>query len=120
MDNSGKLFQDLAEQAVELAKRQGVTLDYSNQSIVELEIKKMGSGGEYGLCMFEDNQACEEWALMRGECPIGGVKTTGFDNIEQQYCAWLGGQTLAEANATCTLPNGKTCSDTDLYNGKCN
>lgn len=37
MDSPSKLFQDLADQAVELAKRQGVTLDYSNQSIVELE-----------------------------------------------------------------------------------
>ena len=85
-----------------------------------LVIKKRGDGGEYGLCQFEDNQACEEWALYRGECPVGGVKTTGFDNIQQNYCAWTGGQTYAVPNAKCTLPNGHVCSDNDLYNGTCN
>lgn len=84
-----------------------------------LVIKKMGNGGEYGLCEFEDNQACEEWALYRGDCPVGGVKTTGFDNVEQSYCAWIGGQTLAVQNAQCTLPDGTVCSDHDLYNGLC-
>jgi putative hemolysin len=78
-----------------------------------------GPNGQYGLCQFADNQACEEWALYRGECPVGGVKTTGFDNIEQKYCAWVGGQTLATPNANCTLPNGKVCSNTALYNGTC-
>jgi putative hemolysin len=84
-----------------------------------LEIKTNGTGGQYGLCMFEDNMACEEWALFRGDCPVGGVKTTGYDNIEQSYCAWVGGKTLAVSNATCTLPNGKVCSDKAVYNGTC-
>lgn len=84
-----------------------------------LVMQQRGDGGTYGLCQFEDNQACEEWALYRGECPVGGVKTTGFDTIEQQYCAWLGGQTLAVPDATCTLPNGNVCSDEALYNGTC-
>lgn len=78
-----------------------------------------GSGGQYGLCMFTDDMACEEWALFRGECPVGGVKTTGYDNIQQKYCAWVGGQTLAVPNAQCTLPNGHVCSDDALYNGTC-
>lgn len=82
-------------------------------------IKKDGVGGEYGLCEFEDNMACEEWALMRGDCPVGGRKTTGYDDIEQMYCAWLGGQTLAEPNAQCMLPNGKTCSVDAVYNETC-
>ncbi|MEK7572161.1 MAG: DUF333 domain-containing protein [Patescibacteria group bacterium] len=85
----------------------------------DLVIQTRGDGGEYGLCQFEDNQACEEWALYRGECPIGGVKTTGYDTIEQQYCAWVGGKTLAEQDATCTLPNGNVCDDAALYNGTC-
>ena len=82
-------------------------------------IKKLPNGGEYGLCEFEDDQACEEWAMYRGDCPIGGVKTTGFDNVQQSYCAWLGGRTLAVENATCTLPDGTVCSDHDLYFGTC-
>lgn len=82
-------------------------------------IQTRGDGGQYGLCMFEDNYACEEWAMMRGDCPVGGVRTTGFDNTAQMYCAWLGGKTLAEENATCTLPGGKVCDDNALYNGTC-
>lgn len=83
-------------------------------------IMKNGNGGEFGLCQFEDDMACEEWALYRGQCPVGGVKTTGFDTIAQKYCAWVGGQTLAVENAQCTLPDGTVCSDEELYNaGQC-
>lgn len=84
-----------------------------------LEIKENGSGGQYGLCMFEDNMACEEWALYRGECPVGGIKTTGYDNIQQMYCAWSGGKTLAVKNATCTLHSGEVCPVDAFYNGTC-
>jgi putative hemolysin len=82
-------------------------------------IDKRGDGGEYGLCYFEDNRACEEWALLRGECPVGGRKTTGFDTIDQKYCAWLGGSTFAVENAICIFKNGRQCSTIELYNGKC-
>jgi len=82
-------------------------------------IKKNGTGGEYGLCEFEDNMACEEWALLRGECPEGGRKTTGYDTIQQMYCAWLGGKTLAAPDAQCALPSNKTCSADAVYNGNC-
>ena len=84
-----------------------------------LVIEKRGDGGEYGLCYFEDNKACEEWALLRGECPIGGVSTTGFDTIEQKYCVWLGGKTLAVPKAVCTFKNGSTCSTETFYKGSC-
>jgi putative hemolysin len=84
-----------------------------------LQIKTNGGGGQYGLCYFEDNYACEEWALFRGECPVGGRRTTGYDTEAQRYCAWLGGQTLAVANAVCTFKDGSTCPDDALYNGTC-
>lgn len=84
-----------------------------------LTIKTRGDGGQFGLCTFEDNMSCEEWALYRGECPVGGIKITGFDDIGQMYCAWLGGKTLAIENSACTLPNGDTCATSDLYSGKC-
>jgi len=82
-----------------------------------LVIEKRGDSSEYGLCYFDDNRACEEWALFRGDCPVGGVKTTGFDTIDQKYCAWIGGQTLAVVNSVCTLKNGTKCSTEALYNG---
>lgn len=84
-----------------------------------LSMQTRGDGGQYGLCQFEDNRACEEWALYRGDCPVGGVKTTGYDTIDQKYCAWVGGQTVVDPNATCTLPNGKVCMNTDVYKGAC-
>lgn len=84
-----------------------------------LIMQKRGDGGEYGLCMFEDAYACEEWALFRGDCPVGGVRTTGFDTVEQKYCAWSGGQTLAVPNAICTFADNSTCSDEALYQGTC-
>ena len=32
-----------------------------------LEIRQDGSGGQYGVCLFEDNRQCEEWALFNGD-----------------------------------------------------
>jgi polar amino acid transport system substrate-binding protein len=84
-----------------------------------LVIEKRGDGGEYGLCYFEDNRACEEWSLFRGDCPSGGVKTTGFDTIDQKYCAWSGGETLAVPQSICTFKDGTKCSNEEFYNGKC-
>jgi len=84
-----------------------------------LKIQKRGDGAEYGLCYFEDNRACEEWALLRGDCPFGGMRTTGYDTIDQNYCAWLGGSTMAVTGSICTLKNGTKCPTIDLYNGTC-
>ncbi len=84
-----------------------------------LSIMKNGVGAEFGLCQFEDDQACEEWALMRGQCPVGGVKTIGYDNDQQSYCAWIGGTTEAVENDQCTLPGGKVCPVDELWNGSC-
>lgn len=83
------------------------------------EIVTKKDGSQYGVCEFEDDQECEEWALFRRECPVGGVKTIGFDNEAQIYCAITGGQTLAVPNAKCTLPSGQVCNAEAYYNGKC-
>lgn len=84
------------------------------------KIEKRPDGAEYGLCYFDDNRACEEWTMYREECPIGGRRTTGYDTIDQNYCVWNGGETLAMENSKCTFKNGKVCSTIDFYNGKCN
>lgn len=82
-------------------------------------IQKRGDGGEYGLCQFDENRACEEWALTKGDCPVGGRKTTGYDTIDQNYCAWSGGETYAGKNSICKFRDGSKCSTVDYYNGKC-
>jgi putative hemolysin len=85
----------------------------------KLTIQKRGDGGEYGICSFEDNRQCEEWALFRGDCPKGGVKITGYDNPQQIYCAITGGKTLAKPHATCSFKDGMVCDDEALFDGKC-
>lgn len=85
----------------------------------ELQNFTRGDGGEYSICNFPDNQSCEEWALYRRQCPIGGIKTTGYDTPQEIYCAQIGGHTSASPSAKCTLPSGQLCSNSDLYNGIC-
>lgn len=85
----------------------------------QLTIQTLPSGGQYGLCTFEDNDQCEEWALYRGECPVGGLNIIGYDNEQQVYCAITGGKTLAVENATCTLPSGIVCPVDEYYDQTC-
>ena len=84
-----------------------------------------GDGGEYSVCVFEDNRQCEEWALFRGQCPAGGLKLTGYITPASQYCAMTGGEYAvvaadkgSEDQGTCSKA-GKTCDAQDYYNGKC-
>lgn len=83
------------------------------------KIQTKPDGSQYSLCYFEENRACEEWALYRGECPVGGRKTTGYDTIAQSYCAWSGGQTYAVENAICTFGDGSTCPADAFYSASC-
>jgi putative hemolysin len=91
-----------------------------------LTIEKRGDGAEFGVCTFDDNRQCEEWALLRGNCLAGGIKATGFVTPAARYCGITGGYyaptgdsgTEAETGV-CTLPNGVECDVWDYYNGKC-
>ena len=85
------------------------------------------SSGEFSVCLFEDNRQCEEWALLRGACPLGGVRITGYVTPQARYCAIRGGAyvvtrqetaTTPEAG-TCTLPGARTCDALALYEGRC-
>ncbi len=91
-----------------------------------LSIQKRGDGGEYGICVFEDNRQCEEWALLRGDCPAGGRQVTGYVTPAARYCVITGGEYTITASSnteneqgTCTFKNGKVCDVWDLFNGKC-
>jgi putative hemolysin len=91
-----------------------------------LNIQKRGDGGEYGICVFEENRQCEEWALMNGVCPVGGLKIIGYVTSAAQYCAITGGEyaVTGESNTeneqgTCAFKSGKSCDVWDYYNGKC-
>lgn len=89
-------------------------------------IEKRGDGGEYGICLFEDNRQCEEWAMLRGNCPVGGIKVTGYVTPAAQYCAITGGEYTITANSnraneqgTCSFKNGIKCDAWEYYDGKC-
>jgi putative hemolysin len=91
-----------------------------------LTIVKRGDGGEYGICTFTDNLQCEEWAMFRGDCPVGGIKVTGYVTTAAVYCAITGGDynvtgqsNTEQEQGTCTFKNGKSCDVWDYWNGKC-
>lgn len=74
--------------------------------------------GQYGVCLFEDNRQCEEWALLRGDCPVGGRKVTGFSNDANVYCAITGHESVESdvpgQVGTCQV-DGVTCSAQEYF-----
>ena len=86
-----------------------------------LAIEQDPSGGQFGVCSFPENHQCEEWAMLRGHCPVGGIKVTGFVTPASRFCGITGGEysTTGESNTaaetgTCVLPSGEKC-DADAY-----
>jgi putative hemolysin len=81
-------------------------------------------GGQYGVCIFSDGTACEEWALQRGECAEGDKP------VFATYCTDIGGElsnesvTFASAGnppatyEVCTL-NGAKCAANYYYTSGC-
>ena len=57
-----------------------------------LVIEKDGTGGEFGVCLFEDNRQCEEWALLLGDCQRGGIDVGGYATTSERHCAIRGGR----------------------------
>jgi hypothetical protein len=51
-----------------------------------------GPEGEIGICVFHENRQCEEWALLLGECPRGGIPVAGFATTSERHCAIRGGR----------------------------
>jgi putative hemolysin len=91
-----------------------------------LRMERRPDGGEYGVCLFADNYQCEEWAMFRGECPVGGLRVTGYVTQAARYCAITGGRytVLAKSGAAdeegaCVLPGGKACGAEAYFAGTC-
>ena len=90
----------------------------------KLEMRDRGDLGTYGVCVFEENRQCEEWAMFRGECPAGGVDVTSYATDAAVFCAISGGEYTATDNigkadelGTCALKDGTTHDAWDLFNG---
>jgi putative hemolysin len=45
-----------------------------------LSIRRDLDGGQYGVCVFDDNSECEEWAYLRGECNVSSLINSTFIN----------------------------------------
>jgi hypothetical protein len=91
-----------------------------------LHMERRPDGSEYGVCVFADNYQCEEWAMFRGECPVGGLRVMGYITQSARYCAITGGRYVVPANGgasnekgQCGLPGGKTCDADAYYAGSC-
>jgi putative hemolysin len=89
-------------------------------------IERTPRGDQYGVCVFQDNRQCEEWALLRGQCPVGGLRVTGYVTPAARYCAITGGNytvTAASNSSTeqgdCRLPDGRVCSADAHFAGNC-
>lgn len=93
----------------------------------DLQIESIGDQGQVGVCFFADGRQCEEWALFRGECPVGGRSVTALKTEGARYCVIRGGryemtraQTQGEPEqGRCTLPNGTVCDAAVLWQGSC-
>ena len=48
--------------------------------------------GEIGVCVFGGSRQCEEWALLLGECPRGGIPVAGYATSFERHCAIRGGR----------------------------
>jgi Tol biopolymer transport system component/putative hemolysin len=107
---------EIANPASQYCEEQGGTLT----------IEERGDGGQFGVCYFEDNYQCEEWAMLRGDCPVGGLKVTGYITPDARYCAITGGTyaIIKEGDpdteqGTCTFKNSAVCDAWEYYNGAC-
>jgi len=88
-----KPAQTSATKAPQVAQRANPASAHCIEVGGRLVIEKSPAGGEFGVCRFEDNHQCEEWALLRGECPVGGRRITGYATQAGRYCAITGGST---------------------------
>jgi putative hemolysin len=89
-------------------------------------IMKTGAGGEYGVCRFADNRQCEEWAMLRGDCPQGGIRVAGQATPAARFCAITGGTYAVTGGSntpgehgTCRFPSGAECDARAYYDGRC-
>jgi putative hemolysin len=89
-------------------------------------IETRGDGSQVGICIFGDGKQCEEWAMFRGECSLGGVDVSGYVSPASRFCVLTGGQYSITGNpgakeeqGTCTFRNGKVCDVWEYYQGKC-
>jgi uncharacterized protein len=106
---------------------------YCEEQGLKLEIRTAQDGSQYGVCMFEDDTECEEFAYYRGECKPGDLDVAppptatpaGIANPASTYCVEQGGTSeirTAEDSSqygVCSFPDGSACEEWAFFRGEC-
>ena len=52
-----------------------------------LDMRTDATGGQFGVCVFDNNTECEEWMYFRGQCKMGEIKDNGVScTAEAKLC----------------------------------
>ena len=78
-------------------------------------------GAEYGVCLFPSGGQCEEWTMLRGFCPVGGVDVSVYPTPAARYCVLRGGTYTAadSGGGQCRTLGGETCPAEAYFAGDC-
>ena len=106
---------------------------YCEEQGFKLEIRAAQDGSQYGVCVFEDDSECEEWAYYRDECKPGDMDvapapvatSAGIANPASNYCTEKGGtseiRTAQDGTqyGVCRFSNGSECDEWAFFRGEC-
>lgn len=106
---------------------------YCEEQGFKLETRTAQDGSQYGVCMFDDDSECEEWAYYRDECKPGDLDVApaptaapaGIANPASTYCVEKGGTSeirTAEDGSqfgVCTFSDGSECEEWAFFRGEC-
>lgn len=108
IDIQGDSYVLVNRASVYCAEQGGTLLDQSR-----------GDGSDYVLCYFEDGKVCEQWAMLRGDCPVGGIDVSVFNTEAQKFCVLCGGKIADGNDMACSFKDGSVCWSENFYNGTC-
>lgn len=97
---------------------------FCGQEGATLESRRDTDGGEYTLCKFGEDTACDSWAYARGECiesnPIFSVYCANNEGaLSTESVDWGDVQGRPAASyETCTEQDRGTCTEGDYYSSR--
>jgi putative hemolysin len=107
---------------------------YCEEQGGKLEIRTDASGGQYGVCVFDDGSECDEWMYYRGECKPGDTDRApepgqssgaGLANPAAVFCEEQGGKVEIRADSAgnqygvCKFDDGTECDEWAYFRAEC-